>query len=162
DPFQQLVEALSREKPISRRAFVGALGVAAATACGGGTASGSPTPGAPYTIGIIHAVTGTLVARDKSYQIPVDLAISEINAKGGVLGRKWVVKEYDDQGQAATQAQVARNLVDDEVGVAIGPTGSSLALASFQVTQQNKIFQSPLASDPTANDPTKYPGVFLT
>lgn len=160
-PFEQLIGSLASERAVTRRGFVAGIGLAALAACGG-SATAKPSPGAPYAIGIIHAMTGTLVNRDKAYQIPVDLAINEINAAGGVLGRKWVLKEYDDQGQAAAQAQAARNLVSDGVGAAIGPTGSSLALASFQVTQQNKVFQSPLASDPTTNDPAKYPGVFLT
>jgi urea transport system substrate-binding protein len=42
----------------------------------------------PVKIGILHSLTGTMAISETSLRDAVLMAVDEINAKGGVLGRK--------------------------------------------------------------------------
>jgi branched-chain amino acid transport system substrate-binding protein len=67
-------------------------------------------------------------------------AIEDVNAAGGVLGRKLMLVIRDDLSQPPKSIQNMSDLIDNEKVVAVfGPTNSGNALAWKQVPNQKKI-----------------------
>jgi branched-chain amino acid transport system substrate-binding protein len=68
------------------------------------------------------------------------LAIAEINAQGGVLGRKLEAVERDDEAKNERGVQVAQELINKEKVVAtVGFINTGVALASQRFYQEAKI-----------------------
>ncbi|MFA6964974.1 ABC transporter substrate-binding protein [Bosea sp. (in: a-proteobacteria)] len=67
-------------------------------------------------------------------------AIEDINAKGGVLGRKLVGVVRDDVASPPKSIQNMNELIDNEkVAAVVGPTNSGNALAWLHIPQQKKV-----------------------
>jgi branched-chain amino acid transport system substrate-binding protein len=67
-------------------------------------------------------------------------AIDDINAAGGVLGRKFTLVVRDDVSQPPKSIQNMSDLIDNEKVVAVfGPTNSGNAMAWKQIPNQKKI-----------------------
>ena len=91
-----------------------------------------------------------------NYKNGIELATSEVNAAGGILGRPIVLKFYDNQSNpAAARAQMQR-AIDDDPYVIMGPTFSGAAKASMALAKQAGIpqFTGGIAPDLTqSGDP---------
>jgi branched-chain amino acid transport system substrate-binding protein len=86
--------------------------------------------GGPVKIGVITAITGTQAAFGQAHQRGYALALEEINAEGGVLGRPVSLDTYDDQSKPDIALQGASKLVDqDQVPVVLGSYSSESSLA---------------------------------
>jgi urea transport system substrate-binding protein len=70
--------------------------------------------GPPIKIGILHSLTGTLADSESPVVDVALLAIAEINAIGGVLGRPVEAIVRDGNSDAAVFAAEARRLIEDE------------------------------------------------
>src|SRR5277367_1871520 len=92
-------------------------------------------------IGLDNPLTGTYAAPGKNELIGCQLAIEEINAKGGILGRPVeLVVEDSTSGDAGQAVQKARKLIDgDKVDFLLGNVNSALALAMAQVSNEKSI-----------------------
>ena len=92
-------------------------------------------------IGLDNPLTGTYAAVGKNEMIGCQLAIEQINAKGGILGRKVeLLIEDSTSGDAATAVQKARKLIDrDQVNFLLGNVNSALALAMAQVAAEKGV-----------------------
>ena len=92
-------------------------------------------------IGIANPLSGPYAAYGKNEVIGCQLAIEQINAKGGILGRQAeVVVEDSTSGDAGTAVQKSRKLLEgDKVDFLIGNVNSSLALAMAQVSSEKGI-----------------------
>jgi len=67
-------------------------------------------------------------------------AIEDINAKGGVLGRRLVGVVRDDAASPPKSIQNMNELIDNEkVAAVVGPTNSGNALAWLHIPQQKKV-----------------------
>lgn len=67
-------------------------------------------------------------------------AIEDINAAGGVLGRKLTLVIRDDQSQPPKSIQNMSELIDNEKVVAVlGPTNSGNAMAWKHIPNQKKL-----------------------
>src|SRR3974390_599585 len=67
-------------------------------------------------------------------------AIDDVNAAGGVLGRKLVLVIRDDLSQPPKSIQNMSDLIDNEKVTAVfGPTNSGNALAWRQIPNQKKV-----------------------
>jgi len=67
-------------------------------------------------------------------------AIDDLNAQGGVLGRKVVGVIRDDAGAPPKSIQNMNELIDNEkVAAVVGPTNSGNALAWLHIPQQKKV-----------------------
>lgn len=70
----------------------------------------------------------------------IEAAIEDINAAGGVLGRKLSLVIRDDQSQPPKSIQNMSDLIDNEKVIAVlGPTNSGNALAWKHIPNQKKI-----------------------
>jgi len=75
----------------------------------------------PIKIGILHSLTGTMAISEKPVVDATLLAIEEINAKGGLLGRKLVPIIADGASDDATFAAEAQRLITvEKVAVVFG------------------------------------------
>jgi len=93
-------------------------------------------------IGLDNPLTGTYAALGKNELIGAQLALEQINAKGGILGRKAeLLVEDSTSGDAGTAVQKARKLIDrDQVNFLVGNINSALAQAIANVAYEKKIF----------------------
>ena len=89
-------------------------------------------------IGFCNPLTGTYAAYGKNETIGCGLAIDEINAKGGILGRQaQMLVEDSTSGDAGTAVQKSRKLIEgDRVDFLLGNVNSALALAMAQVSNE--------------------------
>ena len=76
----------------------------------------------------------------KAGVIGIEAAIADINAAGGVLGKKLTLVVRDDQSQPPKSIQNMSDLIDNEkVAAVFGPTNSGNALAWRHIPNQKKI-----------------------
>jgi branched-chain amino acid transport system substrate-binding protein len=71
----------------------------------------------------------------------VDLAVKEINAKGGILGRRIVVTHYDSQTNPGIAKAMSTKAVDENPYVMLGPIFSGSVMVNMQVAEQAEIPQ---------------------
>jgi len=94
----------------------------------------------PIKIGVAGPYTGGSAPMGVSMRDGVKLAVSEINAKGGVLGRQLQVVERDDEAKNERGVQVAQELINKEkVAATVGYINTGVALASQRFYQEAKI-----------------------
>ncbi|MEQ1565797.1 MAG: ABC transporter substrate-binding protein [Myxococcota bacterium] len=125
-------------------ALVAATPLAFAIACNGGgstTTDAPPPPPQPESstilIGEYGSLTGSEATFGQSTHNGVTLAIDEVNAAGGVNGKKLEVKVYDDQGKSQEAGTaVTRLITDDKVVAVLGEVASGLSIAGGRVAQQ--------------------------
>ena len=93
-------------------------------------------------IGLDNPLTGTFAALGKNELIGAQLAIEQINAKGGILDRKVeLLVEDSTSGDTATAVQKALKLIDrDKVDFLIGNINSALAQAMANTSFQKGMF----------------------
>ena len=92
-------------------------------------------------IGLDNPVTGTYAALGKNELNGCQMALDEINAKGGILGRPAeLVIEDSTSGDAGVAVQKARKLIDgDKVDFLLGNVNSALSLAMAQVSNEKSV-----------------------
>jgi branched-chain amino acid transport system substrate-binding protein len=96
----------------------------------------------PVKIGLDNPLTGTYAALGKNELIGAQLALSQINAKGGILGRQvQLLVEESTSGDAGTAVEKARKLIDrDQVNFLVGNINSALAAAIANVSYEKGVF----------------------
>ena len=120
--------------------------VLALSACGGSSTSASTASAEPassdegITVGGLWALTGFMA----DYEIPgsegFELALEEINANGGILGRPVEVVRGDHAGDVATGKSEAERLITQEhVDVMLGCHMSVVTEVVAQVCQQYNV-----------------------
>jgi branched-chain amino acid transport system substrate-binding protein len=92
-------------------------------------------------LGFANPLSGTYAAYGKNEIVGCQLAIDEINAKGGLLGRQaQLIVEESTSSDAGTAVQKARKLIDgDKVDFLLGNVNSALSLAMAQVSSEKGI-----------------------
>jgi branched-chain amino acid transport system substrate-binding protein len=100
----------------------------------------SAQQGEPVKIGVLIGLTGpAAVAGNDSYHC-MQLAVDEVNAAGGVLGRPLKLVAQDDEGQPKAAVDAANLLADvEKVPVVIGGYSSGTALPAGQVFNEKKV-----------------------
>jgi branched-chain amino acid transport system substrate-binding protein len=95
----------------------------------------------PVRIGLDDPLTGTYAAYGRNELVGCQMALDEINAKGGILGRPVeLLVEDSTSGDAGTAVQKARKLIEgDKVDFLLGNVNSALALAMAQVSNEKGI-----------------------
>ena len=112
---------------IERRAFVtGTLTLAAMTA-GRGVARAQ---GGAIRLGTLTPLTGAGGSYGPSMRRAIEWVVSEVNAAGGVLGRKVELASEDDQTNPEAAVRAARKLIDvDKVAAVMGTWASAVTTA---------------------------------
>src|SRR5271157_967106 len=111
---------------------IGAAFIVAALAAAPAPASAQSEP--PIRIGFSLALTGPLAPNGKQALLGAKIWEEEINAKGGLLGRKVELVNYDDQSNPANIPGIYTKLLDvDKVDLIMGPYGTNLVAPAIPV-----------------------------
>jgi branched-chain amino acid transport system substrate-binding protein len=103
---------------MKRRTFLGA----AIAVTGLGLTSGARAQQAPIKIGMSMAQTGGLAGGGKASLLGIEIWRDDVNAKGGLLGRKVELVVYDDKSSAAETPAIYSKLLDiDKVDLLFAP-----------------------------------------
>ncbi len=95
-------------------------------------------------IGLTMVKSGPLKTPGEATETSVDIAVAEVNAAGGIAGRRIRLEKFDtgsDPRQAATAAQKFAR--DDNALAIIGPFSSGEAAVAFPVGERLGIVQIP-------------------
>ena len=91
----------------------------------------------PIKIGFSLALTGPLAPNGKQALLGAKIWQEEVNAKGGLLGRKVEFVNYDDQSNPANIPGIYTKLLDiDKVDLVNGPYGTNLVAPAIPVVMQ--------------------------
>ncbi|WP_417252073.1 ABC transporter substrate-binding protein [Castellaniella sp.] len=96
----------------------------------------------PVKLGVDNPLTGTYAITGRNELHGMELAVQEINAKGGILGRPAeLVVEDSTSGDAGVAVQKARKLIDkDKVDFLVGNVNSGLTMAMSAVAYEKGVF----------------------
>jgi branched-chain amino acid transport system substrate-binding protein len=149
-----LEEFMSRR--ISRRGINAGIGAALISPAMSGVRAFAQG-GEPIKIGFGMALTGPLAVNGQQALLGSQIWAEEINAKGGLLGRKVELVFYDDQSNPSTIPGIYTKLLDvDKVDLVLsGYATNMIAPAIPVVMQKNKVFISLFGLD--ANSEFHYP-----
>lgn len=93
----------------------------------------------PIRLGLIFPLTGGSADMGNSARIGAQVAVNEINAVGGYLGRKLELVVRDDEANNDVGLKHAENLVlEEKVTATIGFCNSGVAMKALDVFQKNK------------------------
>jgi branched-chain amino acid transport system substrate-binding protein len=123
---------------------------------GGSTSTGSSS--GPVSIGMVFPLSGAVAFYGTESRDGVILAIEEINAAGGLLGRQLAYIAEDDQGDAALAQNAFTKLTTrDRVSYIIGSSTSGATMAMTALAQANRIVLiSPSATNEAVTNPGDY------
>ncbi len=116
-----------------RQFIVSALGLACASFALNASAQ------ATIKIASLQELSGTGATVGNNFKNGMDLAIKEINAAGGILGKKIEVTHADTQSNPGVAKGLAQKAVDDNVFAVFGPGFSGSILVSMSETKRAEI-----------------------
>ena len=108
-------------------------------------------------IGSARAMTGLVASSFAPLYVSVKIAVEEINAAGGILGRPIEIIEADDESSPAKEPAVMRKLIDSGAMALLGPVGSSHTIAAATTTTAAKIIHAGGGWAEELADGLKYP-----
>ncbi|PZG13248.1 ABC transporter substrate-binding protein [Nonomuraea aridisoli] len=130
----------------------------ALTACagdgGGGGGGGGSGAQDPIRVGLIVSLTGNYTPLGSEDKKAVELAVEQVNAQGGLLGRQVELITRDDK-TAPDQGIVAYNQIKGEIDALIGPVFSNAALAVEPLAQRDRMPYLSLAPAQEQVEPIK-------
>lgn len=102
----------------------------------------------PIKIGLVTALSGQSARAGEAITRGLTIAIEELNASGGVLGRKFELVRRDDEATPAKGVTAARELVyKEKVAVLFGGLDTPVSLAIVPIMNQAKVpFMGPWAA----------------
>jgi urea transport system substrate-binding protein len=119
--------------------------VVTSTACGAKTGEGdaggvtADVSGDSVKVGLLNSLSGTMAISEVTVRDAILLAIEEINAAGGVLGKKIVPVSEDGASDWPTFAEKAKKLIrEDRVAATFGCWTSASRKAVKPVFEENK------------------------
>ncbi|MCU0607517.1 MAG: branched-chain amino acid ABC transporter substrate-binding protein, partial [Candidatus Edwardsbacteria bacterium] len=122
--------------------------------CGGG--------GEQIKIGVAGPLTGEQGKAGQDLLHGVQQAVSEWNAKGGVLGRRIVIIAGDDRGEEREAFAIAARLADQGAVGVIGHYNSHCSIAGSRIYSQRMVPQiSPASTNPAFTE-NGFANVFRT
>jgi len=82
----------------------------------------------PIVVGAVVSTTGAQAAAAEGYRRALLLWEEEVNAAGGLLGRRVEVRLRDDRSQAVRARSEYEKLIEEKADVLIGPYGSAATM----------------------------------
>lgn len=146
---------------VSRRSVLAGSAAVGAAALAGGLARPAIAASAPIRIGFLPALTGASSSTGIAINRGTVLAVKEINAAGGVKGRKLELIVRDTQSDPTKAVNAAAELARQQhVDVIFGPLNSGEALAATPLIARMGVPQIDPCWVDTVIDVKKYPLAF--
>jgi branched-chain amino acid transport system substrate-binding protein len=96
----------------------------------------------PIRVGFSSAMSGPSAITGEGVMWGATMAVDEVNAKGGIMGRKVEVYFGDNKGTPGEAVSAVRKLVDvDKVDVIVGQTHSGACLGSMPIIKELQVPQ---------------------
>ncbi|MCE1234932.1 MAG: branched-chain amino acid ABC transporter substrate-binding protein [Hyphomicrobiales bacterium] len=120
------------------------------------------TAQAQIKIGVAGPMTGALAVYGQQMKNGAEMAVADIDAKGGVLGQQLKLIVGDDQADPKQGVSVANKLAGDGVKFVAGHLNSGVSIAASDVYAENGILEiSPSTTNPSFTE-RKLANVFRT
>jgi len=110
-----------------------------------------------FKLGWVRPTTGRFASSYAQIYVGGLIAVDEINAGGGIIGRKIERIEEDDEASPAKEPAIVKKLQEAGCSYLFGPTGTSQSLASLATSTPAKIIQCAFAIGASTGDGKKYP-----
>ncbi len=177
------MEEISMKKKLLTAVMTASLVATALTGCSGGTTAGDTTESDTTTtetttetttdtaaatdstsdsetikIGTISPNTGSLAAYGEAVVNAMNLAVEEINAAGGILGKQIVLESLDDKGDSTEGANAFNKIADDaSVSAVIGSVTSGVTTGLAPLANEAGIvLLTPTATADTVTEDDDY------
>ncbi len=139
------------ETGLSRREFLKTGGALAAGGALGGLLPGPRAYSAePITVGFVSIFSGRVAALGETGYRGLELALDEINEKGGLLGRPVRALRQDSAGKIEDAVRIARDFITrDKVDLLMDHSSSREAFAVREVSRDLKMVTMVTASETT-------------
>ncbi len=110
-------------------------------------AAAGPLAAQDLVLGLTHAKTGRYAGVGIGTEVAVDIAVAEINAAGGVNGKKLRIEKFDTGSEAKNAQVAAQKFTQDARALGIiGPFSSQEAQVAFAAGERLEIVQVPNAA----------------
>lgn len=94
----------------------------------------------PLKIGFGMSLTGPLAGNGKAALIAMEIWREDVNAKGGILGRKVEFVYYDDQTNPSTVPSIYNKLLDvDKVDLVVSGYGTNVIAPAMPIMMQRQM-----------------------
>jgi branched-chain amino acid transport system substrate-binding protein len=114
---------------------------------------GAAAARAEVLIGVVGALTGPNAYQGEQQQQGVEMAISDLNARGGVLGQQLKLISLDDACDSGQAVAAAHRLVAAKVPFVVGHQCSGSSIPAAKIYQEGGIVQiSPASTNPTLTE----------
>lgn len=134
--------------------IAGTLGMVLTAAAGAGAAATKT----PYVVGFVNHLTGPAAVYGQSMKLGTELAVSQINARGGIDGHRLQVIYKDDQLNPSLAVSDFNTLVTvDHVPVVMGSGSSTVTLAIVpRATATHTVLISSISTSPLLANSSKW------
>lgn len=102
----------------------------------------------PIKIADVAELSGSGASAGKAWDDAIKMGVEEINANGGVLGRKIALTTYDTQTDAQTSRAMVQKAIDNGAFMLLGTVYSSSTIVNMMVAEQNGVPQISGSSAP--------------
>lgn len=128
--------------------FIRPVILAGALVCGAGAANAQNIP-----IAVVGPITGSNAALGEQMKRGAEMAVADINAKGGVLGKKLDLTIADDACDPKQAVAAANNVVGKKVVFVAGHYCSSASIPASAVYNEAGVLQmTPASTNPALTD----------
>lgn len=122
---------------IDRRFLIVSLASCAALLVGACGTSSSNSPTSPISVGITGPFSGPYADPGSAIRNAGQLAIDDINASGGINGRKLLALPEDDTCDAQTGVQAAQKLLNESIVAIVGGYCSGASIPESDTLHRN-------------------------
>jgi branched-chain amino acid transport system substrate-binding protein len=133
------VEAVSKRGDgamMGRSALLVACGLTVLAMSGG---IGRAQSGDPIRIVDVAELSGSGATTGVNWKNGADLAVKEINASGGILGRQVQLEHYDNQSNPGVSRGLMQKALDRKPDIILGPVSSGAVKSSQGIAQEAQI-----------------------
>jgi len=123
---------------------IAALVAVSLAACGGSSSASSGGSGKKSTVyfGVSSATTGQYAAYGEQFKEAFDLAVEQVNAKGGINGHPVALKYEDSQSDPKQSVTVAQKFVSDQsISLVFGDYSSAASIPASPIYTAGKLVQ---------------------
>jgi branched-chain amino acid transport system substrate-binding protein len=128
-----------RPRAATRRTALFGLAAAAGLGALPGLTAGAGAADDTVYIPNVVELSGAGAVSGTNWRDGIILAVEELNAKGGILGKKLNVPHLDTQSDASVARAQVQKVMDDKPYVILGPVFSGSVLVTMAQAQQNEI-----------------------